>query len=194
MGKTVKSAGFAIEQLPTEYGIMDLGLPHAAEIITAEVLQARVAPSSNPGFDVYQSELFPGLTFQVKLAQAREQEGAVRIIKGRTCVLNASPTWAWSEAHALGADWYVLFGVKDGTVYPFAVPVFIWHEESYDTGTGGRFLSISCDQYSKCGRHVRSYKRNKFWQYRIPKWPDGLLARVAFYSKHGNVVQLQLSA
>jgi len=191
---------FKLEIVPTQLNcprcgeyIKDVDLAEGFEVLTAGLLQACNASFLCPDYDVYDSRLFPGLTFQVKYAQARERLAITKTVKGRTNTWDQRPTWSWAEAKALGANWYILFGIANGYVYPFAVPTWIWERESYDTGNGGRILTISTEEKSRCGRYVKSYKRNKFWQHYLRQWPDDLFSRIRHYEKQGNIVQLGLT-
>jgi hypothetical protein len=163
--------------------IKDLTLDESFELLVAEVLAAKVAAARTEGYDVYDSELFPGLTFQVKCAKPGEGRTTRSVIDGRDCVFEGSPTWTWFEPVAGGADMYIIFGVVETQVYPFVVPRCLWFDESYDSGSGGRILRISTDQYSRCGRYASSFKRNKLWKYHVPTWPRGLLDLIDYYTK-----------
>jgi len=189
---------FSLSTIPTEiaYGncIKELSLSDAVEWLTADLLHARLAAARNPGFDVYKSELFPNVTFQVKASRPGEAHKIQKIVNGRDALWDASPAWTWREANAGNADFYFLYGVNGESVYPFVVPLYIWTKEAYDTGAGGLILRVSVDQYSRCGRYKRASKRNKFWQYYVKDWPDGLLRRIAFYTKQQPVTQLSLVA
>jgi hypothetical protein len=170
--------------IPTEYGIKDLSLAEGCEFLVAETLRARVAKGHTPGYDVYGSTLFPNLCFQVKVANAREHETIRKTVAGRISDWRQHPTWTWSERRALRADFYILFGVKDATVIPFVVPLAVWAMESYPDGNDGRVLRISTEEYAKCGRYERSYRKNKFWQYKITDWPDMLIENITHYIAH----------
>ena len=192
---------FALSEVPTElrcpdcdHYIKDLRQHEGFEILTARVLDAKVAADWNEGFDVYESALFPDRTFQVKMANARENRPVTKTVNGRTNTWDASPTWTWSETIAFSADVYVLYGIKDETVYPFVVPVYLWEDESYDSGSNKRILTISTDQYSRCGKYRNSFKRNKFWQYLIKTWPSGLLETVEYYTNYQPMEQASLFA
>lgn len=176
---------FPLSEIPTVlqcpecgHNFMEIDLTLGTEILVADALDAKIAPRQTPAFDVYDSKLFPGLTFQIKYSNPTNHISVLKKVKGRVSVWDESPTWTWSEERPCGADWYILFGIKDSEVYPFAVPVRIWKNESANTGIGGRILKISTDEYSHCGRYENAFKHNKFWQYSIQKWPEGLLSRL----------------
>jgi hypothetical protein len=171
-----------------------MSLSEAVEFYTARVLGAQVAPARMQGYDVHNSIHFPGVTFQVKVSRAGAGRKEQKIVKGRDSTWDSSPTWAWTERLAFGADYYVLYGVRKDQVYPFVVPVYLWEDESYDTGNGGRFLRISIDQYSRCGKYRNSFKRNKFWQYLVKTWPKGLLEVVEYYTNYQPMEQGSLFA
>lgn len=174
--------------------IKDIDLAEGFEVLVADLLQARNMYYRQRGYDVCDSSFFPGLTFQVKYSNPKEHEEVTKAIKGRNMATwKQRPTWSWSEPHALGASWYILFGISGNDVYPFAVPVWIWEKESYDMGNGGRILTISTKKKSRCGRHSRSYKRNKFWKHYLKRWPEDLYSRIRHHEKLGNVGQLGFS-
>ena len=189
---------FSLTEIPTEieyrHCIKELNLADGAEWLTADLLHARLASAGNPGFDVYKSELFPNLTFQVKLSRPGEARKIQKTVNGRDDFWDTSPAWTWHEAIAESADFYVLYGVNGDEVYPFVVPLRVWTKEAYDTGIGGLILRVSVDQYSHCGRYKRSFKRNKFWQYLLKTWPDDLFRRIAYYTKYEETQQLSLVA
>jgi len=174
--------------------IKEMSLSEAVEFYTARVLGGEVARARMQGFDVHKSIHFPGATFQVKMSRAGAGRKEQKTIQGREVDLDGSPTWSWHESIAFGADFYILYGVLKDQVYPFVVPVYLWEDESSDTGSGGRFLRISTDQYSRCGKYRNSFKRNKFWQYLIKTWPSGLLETVEYYTNYQPMEQASLFA
>jgi len=162
--------------------IKDLSFAERFEYWVAATLNARIAAARNMSYDVYESEPFPGLTFQVKAANARAHDVIQKDIGDRAVTVRQAPTWTWAEYLDGAADMYVLFGVKDRQVYPFLAPLHIWQGESTTTGKG-RIMTMCSNEYSSCGRYTRSSKRNKFWQYYLPTWPDDLFRRLEYYTK-----------
>jgi len=154
--------------------IRDITLDDAYELLVANILEAKCACPFTSGYDVYDSALFPGTTFQVKYASAREGKTETKTVNGREDTWKEAPTWSWSDPANEGADFYILFGILGDLVYPFIVRRDVWMRESYDAGKGHRFIRISTKAKSRCGRYLSGYKRNKFWQYAITDWPRGL--------------------
>ena len=86
------------------YSLRELRLSDRFEFYTARVLQAKVAQPWNAGFDVYDSELVPDVTFQIKVANAREGRHITKIVNDRLSTWSGSPHWTWYEKIAGGAD------------------------------------------------------------------------------------------
>jgi len=171
----------------------DLSLGERFEMLAARVLHARVARYRQVGFDLYDSPLYPGIKFQVKIAHAREGQSGPKIINGRDVLMRVAPSWTWSEKASGEVHLYILFGIKQGIIYPFVAPLDIWLAESFES-SGGRTLRICSEEYSRCGRYESSIKRNKFWEYSIRNWPLGLFERIGYYTENGIAEQLKLEA
>ena len=169
--------------------IRPLDLAARFEWYTARLLGGELAEERQQGFDVQNSQLIPDVTFQVKCAKARKGQIVAREIDGRECVFDESPHWTWQEHRTGRADIYFLYGIIQGKVFPFIVDRFIWLDEAYDNGRGGKSLRISTDQYSKCGRYMASRKLNKFWQYYVRSWPQGLFDVCKYYAQRVPLVQ-----
>lgn len=187
---------FPLNQVPTELRcpkcdefITDIELSRGFEFLVARVLKARAAPARNEGYDVYDSVPFPGLTFQVKYANARERPEEHKYIGDREVTVTAGHQWTWHEPKAGAADFYILFGIYEEQVYPFVTSRYIWMENSSNTGKGGRIKIVRAYEYSPCGRYERSAKRNAFWQYYVKSWPADLPIRIKYYTNHNPVTQ-----
>jgi len=167
----------------------DLAFGEQFEVLTARVLRTRIAQRGQVGYDLYDSDIYPDLTFQVKASRIQEVEPEAKVINGRAVVMRAAPTWTWSEARDKGGDFYVLFGVKADMVFPFVVSRHIWLAESFPSA-GGCALRVCSNEYSRCGRYVSSFKRNKFWEYSIREWPRDLFRRIEYYTNDVNAKQL----
>lgn len=176
--------------------IADLDLAGGFELLVSRVLQAKNAYHWKKGYDVYDSALVPGLTFQVKYSSPHKRKPVTKIVGGRENTWVQAPVWAWGESTAGDADIYVLFGIKDDLVYPFIVPTSIWMQESSNDGKGGRMLIMSTERYVRCGRNANSYKQTKFWQYVVHGEPDSLVDAAKFaseyYTKHPPLEQASL--
>ena len=126
---------------------------------------------------MHKSVLFPGTTFQVKYSRTGLRKGDTRTINGRE--VDIRDTWRWSfrvSNAAYKADWYALFGEREGLVYPFLLSYSEWIERSCKTGKQ-RFLAIAAQEYSKCGRYASARKRNRSWEHYIDEWSK-LLVRL----------------
>ena len=159
--------------------VKDLSLTERFEVLTAIVLQAKLAAFRNAGFDVYDSALYPDLTFQIKVAHTWHDETIRRFVKDDGKVFEAikHPHWTWNGSSQHLADWYIFFGIKGDLVHAFAFPVSVWLESSY-RGTDAKNVMIVCSrEFSPCGSGT---KRNKMWEYEIRDWPNGL-----FYAIEG---------
>lgn len=90
----------------------------------------------NRAADVIDSSLFPGLSFQVKVAfsHSMSKKDAGRI------------QWTWHEHETSNpkADCYILAGVdKDASqIHVFVLPVSVWIERSYLRGKSDRRVSV----------------------------------------------------
>ena len=154
--------------------------PEGFEIFTADALQARMAGFQNEGYDLYKSQLFPDVTFQVKYARARVRPAETKLVNGRLCEFPERRTWTWTERIAGSADFYVLFGINDG-ITPFLLCRHDWLDVASDDGNGGKVRTTTANEWSNCGRYMNSSKRNRFWRFALKVWPEYLLARVSYY-------------
>jgi len=171
---------FPLLEMPSEIGgIKELAFEESAEILVARAVQGKVAGGRQRGFDVYKSALFPGQTFQVKTARVSVRAGEVKVLDGRELEIRDTYQWAFRVGHSeYTADWYILFGERDDLVYPFLLTQQEWDAHSSPTGTPARMLIMTAQEYSRCGRYISSYKRNRHWRFVIRKWPEGLLAKL----------------
>ena len=187
---------FPLAEIPTQIEwqgcVKELALEEGAEWLAARLLKGHLAPAGNAGYDIHQSALFPGLTFQIKVSRPGEGHKVQKIVNGRDSYWDESPTWTWGEYNKGEADIYILYGVNGEMVYPFVVPHSIWERQAFSNGNKGLVLRVSTEQYSRCGRHERATKRNKFWQYYIKSWPGGLFRRVTYYTKRQPCDQIPL--
>lgn len=179
---------FSASIVPTElrcpdcgHYIRDISPSEGYELLVATVLKTKWAHQLCPGYDVYDSALFPDTTFQVKFANAREGRTETRNVDGRELTFVQAPTWSWRDAANIGADFYVLFGVQGDLVYPFVVCRDAWMDESCKASDKARLLRVSTKAKSRCGRYHSGYKDNKFWQYAITSWPQGMFRYIEYY-------------
>jgi hypothetical protein len=122
----------------------DLTESYVADLVRGQV----VVNSSNPGFDVWKSELYPECTFQVKYAIPYQG-------KSRR---------AWTF-HGLGygnhgASWHIYFGIRANSVYPFL----------FSSKYIGRF-----ERHASINIPVRRYGRtglSPYWYHFLRQWPD----------------------
>lgn len=128
-----------------------LSLTERFEALAATILKAQIAPAGTPGYDLYDSELFPGMTFQIKVS--------------------SGPDWQWHSKATEHADWYICFGIlNDLIVFPFAFSTEEWAETTFlSSDNRWRNLRIS---YGRKGRQISR-------GYGIRHWPDDFLARIA---------------
>lgn len=151
---------------------VQLSQAKAFEVILAHVVRGVVMEHGNVGYDVSGSSLYPGMTFQVKCsnpddpAQYAQQ---VIFVEGVERDLNQAPAWWFGARDRIGADWYILFGLRENKVYPFAIPTGKWSRYKSDP------QRIVTQEYSRCGS---GHRRNQFWEYAIHQWPDGLYKRL----------------
>jgi len=146
----------------------DLDLTTGLEFLVAHELQGRVATPRNPGFDVYDSALYPGLTFQVKHAGAWLDPG--KDARRR----NRSEVYTFRGHHEREADWYVLFGINGDKLCPFLVPLVAWRDKGSTSGVH-RILIISANTFT---RRTKALKQNRLWEFHISDWPEGLHRRL----------------
>lgn len=172
--------------------IKDIDLATGFELLVADVLQGKAASARNEGFDVYDSPLYPGMTFQIKYANARVRPEETKTVAGRRNTWRAGNTWTWHEPKAGAADFYILFGVKGDKVWTFALPQTSWLDTSSDTGRGGVIKTVTCKEYSRCGRYMSASKRSRFWRHVIRTWPADLHDRIHYYTKRQPTQQMQL--
>jgi len=175
---------FPLSDLPIELGgIKELSCAEAVEILVAQAVQGRLPGGNHPGFDVYKSRLFPGQTFQVKFSNTLTRKGVTKVLNGRTRVIKDTLQWAFSVATSeYRADWYVLFGECDSFVYPFLFSRADWVKKSSKAGKG-RYMAITAQEYSRCGRYYNSHKRNRKWEHYIREWPDGFLRVIEVFQE-----------
>ena len=143
------------------------------EVFVAESLKGKIAGYETPGYDVYESEILPGLTFQVKGALTKQAVEKKQIVShGKSYGTYVSSQWYWAGNSGEIADWYILFGVQDDLVHVFAIPYTVWLERttaSYLYGRKRRQISIVTRRKSQRGR--RGIIQNRFWEYEIQDWP-----------------------
>jgi len=167
---------FSVDELPSKVDVLLLSKAKAAEVILARALKGKVAPGNNPGFDVYQAERYPGETFQVKYSVAHLREAEEKSIGDRSVTIQDRYLWSFRVGNADHiADWYCLFGEKEGLVYPFVLSYSEWIKRS-SLAQKARILIVSAREFSKCGRYDKSYKRNRTWEYHVKEWPAGLFS------------------
>lgn len=148
---------------------IDLDLTMGLECLVACELWGRVASPRNPGYDVYDSALYPGLTFQVKQSKAWLDPG--RDARKR----NRSEVYTFRGHAEHEADWYVLFGVKGDELWLFFVPLMAWRDKSSVSGAY-RTLIISANMLT---RRTKALKQNRLWEFHISDWPSGLHRRLS---------------
>ncbi len=163
---------FPVSDLPSELGVKELAPEEAVEVLVAQAVRGRVAPGRQRGYDVYRSELYPDKTFQIKYANVRDIPGKKKKIGDRDVVVRPRKQWAFSVNNSdYKADWYILFGERDGRVYPFLLSYEEWIDRSSKTAKG-RFLLVTAQEYSRCGRYASAKKRNRTWEYYVPEWTE----------------------
>jgi len=151
-------------------------LAQCFEILVARTLNAKLAGNAQSGIDVYDSELFPELTFQVKFAHASFPKTGYVIKRGnKTYQMNNSPRWFWSGNAETLADWYIFFGILKDQAHTFVFAQEIWLAKACDAYLYGRRrkqLAVIAKKMSKRGK--RGMVMNKMWEYEVPDWPHGL--------------------
>jgi len=75
--------------------IKDVELSDGFEAMVAHVLKAKDATYWTGGYDVYDSDPFPGHAFQAKYAQARCAAPKTKEVNGRICTFKERWTWTW---------------------------------------------------------------------------------------------------
>jgi len=157
------------------------------EILVAEALEAEIAPSQNPGYDVYNSRRYPGQTFQVKVSNAGKPIKYIRFGKS----YRRAAMWTWQAASALHvADWYVLFGVYEEVISCFLLSKDGWLDHSIKTTgrtkNGARHLTCPITKFRTFkGGNTRT---NYMQHYEIRDWPDSLYRKIDAYQ---DVLQLR---
>lgn len=153
------------------------------EDLVARELKAQQSDYWNPGFDVSKSELYPGLTFQVKFSNV-----GTGVYYSQKKVWNLGDrggkrnnTWYGFKRWAFGFnleqnfDWCIIFGILNDKVYPFLIPAsFI--RQSLTPGKNGKSVFFMCTDKLKCGRGGpgKNWSINRGWQYYLPHWPEDL--------------------
>lgn len=175
---------FSLSDLPAEIGrVKELSPDEAVEVLVARAVQGKVAAGNAPGFDVHKSALFPGETFQVKFSRALFREGSTKVLGGYLRTFKDTWKWAFNVSKSkYQADWYVLFGERDGLIYPFLFDYSEWVEGASNTGKG-RLMTITAQQHSRCGRYAGTYKLNRRWENYIANWPGGFLRALKAYEE-----------
>jgi hypothetical protein len=148
--------------------IKDLSLTERFEVLVALEVQGRLAASRNAGFDVYNSILYPDLTFQVKASHAWKDPGTDAKKRNRSKIY----TFRGSIEHM--ADYYVLFGVRGDLVFPFVLMRESWERFGSKAGKF-RVLIISAERYS---RKTKALKENRLWNCYVSDWPEGVHRRL----------------
>ena len=144
--------------------IKDLSLSERFEVLSAIALRARLTVGKNAGFDIYDSALYPGLTFQVKASNAWQD------ISTRAKIENHGEVYTFNGADNYEADFYILFGLKDDMVYPFLFSKNAWKKAGSKTGKR-RIVVLKTARYS---RRTKALKENRGWNCYIDDWPNGL--------------------
>lgn len=157
---------------------VDLGLATGLEYLVAYELQGRIAGPLNPGYDVYDSALYPGLTFQVKHT-AKERR-----------VKNGQTVYSWVGNINCQADYYVLFAVKGEELLPFLFPCAVWEKTGHVQDRGGpigkmkiRRFRIPTPLFCGRGRYGGYIYQSPLWNYHISDWPEGLHRRLNDYQQ-----------
>ena len=149
---------------------MALDLATGLEFLVAYELQGKVGGANQQGYDVYDSALYSGLTFQVKYSSVQKPSSQ----RGTSFFL-------WQERHRrqriIVADYYVLFGIKNDMFFPFLVPFVVWKRRLTTSGKTGHFY-ISGRRFSRKGG-----KQNLMWNHYILDWPEGLHRRLNAYQQ-----------
>ena len=148
--------------------IKDLGLFERFEALTAVALHGRLAIGRNAGFDVYDSALYPELTFQVKVSSAWQD------ISTRAKTERHGEVYTFNGTNEHEADYYILFGLKDDLVYPFLFTKTTWKRLGSKTGKR-RIVVLKTARYS---RRSKALKENRGWNCYINDWPYGLHRRL----------------
>lgn len=158
-----------LEELGNAYGLdredNNRLLSFLAEKWVADVLQAQMAPSDQAAYDIWNSVIFPGMTFQVKLAK----QPFCQDYKDRR--QRPNHFWSWSEgiprkAHEI-ADWYILGGVAlDRTqIIWFVLPSAVWFMKAGKSEKWNK-RSLRISIYSSY-RHTLSgrLRKTSLWEY-----------------------------
>lgn len=142
--------------------------PFYWERLTAEYLKGKQAPPFNPGFDVYDSILVPDLTFQVKYAN----------VISKKCG-HGQDIWQWTQSNIekCDADYFILYGIREGNVSMFCIPrsKFIAEGTRYANGR----LCYQGHPYPTADRR-RYHFTPKLWKWHVSD-PTRLHERIAMY-------------